>query len=149
MLIMRGKKRNYTCAAIQAKNIRCENNYIRVSDIRHAEFRFPYDELIAAYIEILDKKTKTFYRPELMELTEDMDGLFILYNDQFERFEIHLEQTRKTAGLILKQLAVYAPYLSLGYQPWLDEHDEEQFSDVKEMVSVMKDISDESVKWGS
>lgn len=49
--------------------------------------------------------------------------------------------------MILKQLAVHAPYIFLSYQPWLGKCDEEQFAEIKEMVSIMKDLPDESTAW--
>lgn len=149
MIIMTGKKRNYTCVSIQAEKIDCEKGYIKVSDDRRMELCFPYKEIIVAYIEIFDSKKDIFYRPEIMELTEEMTGNLVLYDSKFVRFEIHLEQTEKTAGMILKQIALHASYIFLSYQPWLDERDEERFTEIKEMVSIMRDISGGSAQWNS
>lgn len=84
-----------------------------------------------------------------MELTEEMTGNLVLYDSKFVRFEIHLEQTEKTAGMILKQIALHASYIFLSYQPWLDERDEERFTEIKEMVSIMRNISGGSAQWNS
>lgn len=147
MLIMTGKKRNYTYVSIQAGNIDCERRGIKVSDDRHVELSLPYNEIIVAYIETFDNEKGNFYRPEIMELTDEMTGSLVLYDSNFVRFEIHLEKTEKTAGTILKQIAVHAPYIFLSYQPWLDERDEEHFAEVKEMVSIMRDIPGGSAQW--
>lgn len=142
MRIMTGKERNYTCVSIHAGKISCGKKCIHVSDTRHVVFKFPYDEIIVAYIEVFDKESNTFYRPEITDLTENICGKLVLYDSRFCRFEIYPGKTGKTAGMILKQLAVHAPYIFLSYEPWLEEYDEKQFAEIKEMVSIMKDIPD-------
>ncbi len=147
MRILSGKERDNTSVLIQAGKISCDKKYIDVSDLCHVEFKIPYDEIIVAYIEDFDEEKRILYRPEIIDLTEETGGNLVLYDSQFCRFEIHLEQTGKKAGMIFKQLAVHAPYIFLSYQPWLDECDEEQFAEIKEMVSIMKDLPNESTAW--
>ena len=149
MLIKTGKKRNDTCVTIHAEQISLGESFISITDAQHMKLRLLYSEIIVAYLEVPEGDTGRCYVPEITELSEDMEGCLVLYDRQYSRFEIYMEEEGVTGGYILKQLALHAPYIFLGYEPWLDEHDEKEFAEIKKMVSVMQAFSVEDMSWNS
>lgn len=111
-----------------------------MTDKRDMEISFPYGELVAAYLEICDEATGQISRPELEEITEELEGCLVLYDREYRRVRIRPAGVGVRAGALLKELAIHAPYLFLGYMPWMDEGNQEEFFRIREMVSVMRTI---------
>ena len=115
-----------------------KKNRVIMTDKRNMEISLSYGELVAAYLEIRDKTTGQISRPELEDVTEDLEGTLILYDREYRRICVRTAGIK--AGLLLKQLAIHAPYLFLGYMPWMDEENQQEFFRIREMVSVMRAI---------
>lgn len=111
-----------------------------MTDKRNMDISFPYVELVAAYLEIFDEATGQISRPELEEITEELEGCLVLYDREYRRIRVHPVGAEIRAGALLKQLAICAPYLFLGYMPWMDEEDQEEFYRIRDMVSVMRTV---------
>lgn len=47
--------------------------------------------------------------------------------------------TGKTAGEILSELSVCAPYILIGRQTWFDENDRNAFDEIAGMVELMRE----------
>ena len=120
-----------------------KRNHLILTDTGNTEIMVPYKELVAAYIEIPDKRTGHVIRPDISEVTEELEGCLVLYDREYRRIRIHPRGGGEGAGAILKQLAVHAPYLFWDYMPWLDEGDQEEFFRIREMVSVMRKVFSE------
>lgn len=130
--------RNIPSIEMWVRKAEFKKNRVILTDKRNMEILLPYRELVAAYLEIRDKNTGQISRPELEDVTEDLVGCLILYDREYRRICVHTTGVR--AGLLLKQLAIHAPYLFLGYMPWMDEGDQQEFFRIREMVSVMRAI---------
>lgn len=130
--------RNIPSIEIWVRKAGFKKKRVILTDKKNMEISLPYGELVAAYLEIGDKITGQISRPGLEDVTEDMGGSLILYDREYRRICVHTAGVR--AGLLLKQLAVHAPYLFLGYMPWMDEGNQQEFFRMREMVSVMRAI---------
>ena len=75
--------------------------------------RFPYRNMAYAYLCICDKAEKMYWEPELVELGRDVDGELILYDSDCRRYRIRTKRLRRTAGSLLIDLAIHAPYILL------------------------------------
>ena len=118
-----------------------KRNCVKFLDIRNRDILLHYKELVAAYLEVRDEETGMAAHPELAEITEDLEGCLVLYDREYRRLLIRPAGTGIRAGEILKRLAVHAPYLFFEYMPWMEQGDREEFSGIREMVSVMRDVS--------
>lgn len=72
-----------------------------------------------------------------------MDGEIVLYDRQHTKWVIQTDQIKEKAGTLLKDLCVHAPYIVVGSQDWFDGSDEKDFGMVGDMVSLMRECSEE------
>lgn len=133
--------RGISSAELWIRDASFRRNCAKFLDIRNREISLPYRELVAAYLEIPEEGTGRTAHPELARITEDLEGCLVLYDREYRRLRIHSVGTAIRAGAMFKELAVHAPYLFFEYMPWMDQGDSEEFSGIREMVSVMRAIS--------
>ena len=62
----------------------------------------------------------------------------ILYDAGRRRIRIKTDLAGKTAGAFFLELAIRAPYILLGGQPWLCMEEEADYPQAGEMVRVMR-----------
>lgn len=126
---------------IWIRDVSFRKSSVRMTDTGNAEIRFPYRKLVAAYLEVWEKGTGKLEHPGMAEVTEELEGSLVLLDGEFRRIRIHPVGKGKTAGAVLKQLAIHAPYLFLEYMPWMDQGDVLEFCRIQEMVAVMRSVS--------
>lgn len=111
-----------------------------MTDKRNTEISLRYGELVAAYVEICDEITGQIRHPDLEEVTEELEGCLVLYDREYRRIRVRPAGVGVRAGALLKELAIHAPYLFLGYMPWMDEGNQQEFFKIRQMVSIMRTI---------
>lgn len=111
---------------------------IRIMDSRLGRYKIPYRELVLAGIKAADRESGGYYEPEITEITEDTDGELILCDSRNRRFSIRTELTGRTAGNMISELGMRAPYILIGKQDWFDMDDEEAFGEIDSMVKLMR-----------
>lgn len=131
-----GKNQNIT---LNPEKIRFTRTCIKIIDSIQGGCKIPYKELVMASLKTRDKESGIWYEPEIMEITKGMDGNLILFDTSHCRWNIKTERLERTAEDMLSELAVRAPYILIGAQPWLDETDEEAFSEIKIMTGLMRE----------
>lgn len=120
------------------EKIRFTRTCIKMMDSVQGGCRIPYKELVRAGVEVLDKKSGIWYEPEITEITPGTVGNLIFLDVRHRRFHIKTELTGRTAGDMLSELVMHAPYILIGAQSWFDEEDEEAFSEIKTMTELMQ-----------
>lgn len=123
---------------LQPKEISFKRKYMKIKDLQYGNYRIPYEEIVLAYLSAEDAESGGYYKPGIADITRDMDGDLVLYGCRRDRFTIHTDLLKETAGVMLEELAIRAPYILVGAQDWFDEEDEEQFSQIGEMVEIMR-----------
>ena len=126
---------------IWVRDVSFRKSSVWMTDTGNVEIRFPYSELVAAYLEVREKGTRRPGHPDIAEVTEELEGSLVLLDREFRRIRIYPVGRGKTAGAILKQLAIRAPYLFLEYMPWMDQGDMLEFCRIQEMVAAMRSVS--------
>lgn len=131
-----GKNQSIT---LRPEKIRFTRTCIKITDSMKGGRQIPYKELVMAGLAVCDKESGIWYEPEITEITKGMDGNLILFDTSHCRWDIKTERLERTAEDMLSELAVRAPYILIGAQPWFDETDEEAFSEVKIMTGLMRE----------
>lgn len=128
------------CAELWFCDVSFHKKCAKFRDTRNTEILMPYKELVVAYLEVGDERTGMATHPELAEITEALEGSLILYDREYRRIQLRSVRADVRAGAVLKQLAIHAPYLFFEYMPWMDQGDPDEFSRIREMVSVMRAV---------
>lgn len=123
---------------LHPEKISFKRRCIKVKDIVYGECRIPYKEIIMGYVKIWSQESGGCHKPEIIDITEDTDGDLILYDYRHCCFHIQTDLVSETAGAMLGELTMHAPYILAGGQEWFDEHNEEQFAEIGEMVEIMR-----------
>lgn len=134
-------RRSIPGTELWVREISFKRNCLVMADTRNMEIMMPYKELVAAYIEICDERTGSIAHPDISEVTEELEGCLVLYDREYRCIRVRPVGREKRAGAILKQLAIHAPYLFWDYMPWMDEGNQEEFFNIRQMVSAMRDVS--------
>ena len=123
---------------LHQEKISLKRSYIGIKDTRYWNRRIPYKEIILGYLKVWDRESGGYYKPEITEVTRDMDGDLILYDYRHCCFHIRTDLVSETAGAMLGELTMHAPYILAGGQEWFDEYDEKQFAEIGKMVEIMQ-----------
>ena len=123
---------------LRPEKISFKRSYLGIKDTTYGNRRIPYEEIVLGYLKVPDQESGGCYKPELTEITENMDGDLILYDYRHCCFQIKTDLVSETAGAMLGELTMHAPYILAGGQEWFDEHDERQFAEIGEMVEIMR-----------
>ena len=91
---------------------------IKIADLNCGKYRVPYKGIVLACLCVCDGDSDVGYESEITDITGDMDGELILYD--------------------ALELAIRAPYILLGGQPWLCMEEEADYAQAGEMVRVMR-----------
>lgn len=127
--------------ALKLKEIVLQSRYLNLTDIQEQTYCIPYEELVLAYISIHDTgsgEENSLMKPALEDITEDMDGELVMLDRRHYRWSLQMGLSGKKAGAVLKELSIRAPYMLLGGQTWFDETEEEDFTEVRKMVDIMR-----------
>ncbi|MEY8324073.1 hypothetical protein AALB47_09185 [Lachnospiraceae bacterium 54-11] len=123
---------------LTVRQIDFTRNSIKVTDIYSDKYQFPYKEIVFASLSILDKETCEFYEPEITEITKEMKGDLLLYDSHGCKWRFQTDLSGKTAGVVFLELSLHAPYIVLGGQSWFEAENEDDFNEIKNMVSLMR-----------
>lgn len=130
-----GERQNIT---LKPEKIRFTENCIRMTDSRAGRYKIPYKNLVQVWIRGKDR-TGAMYEPEIMDITEDMEGELLIRDSKNCFFEIQTELTGKTAGGMLSELSMRAPYILVGKPGWIDSENPEVFGEMGSMVKLMRE----------
>ena len=111
---------------------------IKIADLNCVKYRDPYKGIVLACLCVCDGESDVGYESEITDITGDMDGELILYDAGRRRIRIKTDLAGKTAGAFFLELAIRAPYILLGGQPWLCMEEEADYAQAGEMVRVMR-----------
>lgn len=111
---------------------------IKIADLNCGKYRVPYKGIVLACLCVCDGESDVGYEPEITDITGDMDGELILYDAGRRRIRIKTDLAGKTAGAFFLELAIRAPYILLGGQPWLCMEEKADYAQAGEMVRVMR-----------
>lgn len=123
---------------LRPQRIQIGRNSIRLVDSGAGRYKIPYKEIVSACICVKDQVSGIYYEPEITDICEGMEGDLIIYDRKHCKWRIQTDLADQMAGGILIQLAVHAPYILLGAQPWFDMEDDEAFSEMISMVETMR-----------
>lgn len=123
---------------LQPECIQFGENSMKILDSHHGRYRIPYRKIVFAFLNITDRKSGICYEPEIADVTRDMEGELIFYDSEHQKWKIQTDLLGKTAGCLLADLALHAPYILLGKQTWLEVDDEEEFAEAARMADVMR-----------
>lgn len=123
---------------LKPEQIRFTGSGIKIKDSLRGRYKIPYKELITASVEVYDEDSGIYYEPEITDITEEMEGDLLLYNNQHHLWRIRTERLNKPAGSLLAELVRYAPYIMVGRQTWLDLEDAAAFAEAGSMVELMR-----------
>lgn len=127
--------------SLRLKKVVFHKEYLGLTDVQERMYRISYDELVFVYLETCSAESGgegSQIRPVLEDITADMDGKLVMLDCRQCRWNLQTDLSGKTAGTILRELSVYAPYILLGGQRWLKE-EEDDFEQARVMVQIMKE----------
>lgn len=123
---------------LKPKKIRFMEKYIKITDSYSRGYKIPYKNLVQAWIRRKDG-SGAVYEPDIMDITEDMEGDLFFRDSKNCCFEIQTELTGRPAGEMLSELSIHAPYILIGKPDWIDPEDEDMFTELSSMVSLMSE----------
>lgn len=123
---------------LKPTNIQFTKKWLEAVDSRAGRYRIPYEDIVQASLRVYDQQAETWYEPEITEITEGMEGDLVICNHQGCQWVIRTELMKKTAQAMLSELVMYAPYILVGRQTWVDLEDEETFAEISDMVDLMR-----------
>lgn len=122
---------------LKPKGICFTPRYIKITDSGRKQYQIFYKDLILASLQTFDDKSGACYEPDITDITKNMEGDLILYGFGNTRWQIRMEETGKTAGSALSDLAAHAPHILIGRQTWIDIENEEELETLGNMVNLM------------
>ena len=128
----------YPTIRLRPRTIHFGSNSVTITDSQTGKYKIPYKEIVLVFIRIYDHETGDYQEPELTDITSDMEGDLILCDAEHCRWEIETELSGRTAGALLEELCIHAPFAVAGGQSWFDQENEGEFEEVREMVSLMR-----------
>ncbi len=121
---------------LNAQKIQFTGSGVTIKSYPSGVYRIPYKKMTYAYLRACDRESGRYWEPELAEISKDLDGEFVIYDSDRRQYRIRTKQSGKTAGFLLTELAMHAPYILLGKQQWFDEEDEGAFMEIESMVHL-------------
>lgn len=128
--------------SLMLKNIVFEKEYLKLTDRKEWEYQISYRELVFVYIESYNTESGeegSVTKPALEDITEETDGELVILDCGHCCWKLQTALSGKTAGAILRELGIRAPYLLLGRQAWMDENEEDDFEQARKMVQIMRE----------
>lgn len=123
---------------LRPEKIRFMENCLRITDPRFGKIKIPYKNLVQVWIRRKDGSGVP-YEPDIMDITEDMEGKLFFRDSENRCFAIQTELTGRPAGKILSDLSIHAPYILIGKPDWIDPEDEEMLAEIDSMVGLMRE----------
>ncbi len=99
---------------LRPERIQFSSHSMKISDPDHGGYKIPYREIVLASLLAPGREEGTCYEPEITDITGDMEGDLILCDSKCCKWRIHPELTGMTAGSLLENLIIHAPYILVG-----------------------------------
>lgn len=123
---------------LKPTDIQFTEEWLEAVDSHTGRYRFPYADIVHAGLRIYNQNSEDWYEPEITEIIKGMEGDLVICGHQGCQWIIHTDLMEKTAQAILSELSMYAPYILIGRQTWIDLEDEDSFAEVCNMVDLMR-----------
>lgn len=123
---------------LKPADIQFTEEHIEMIDPSTGRYPLPYADIVTAGLRVYNRESKSWYEPEITEITKGMEGDLIIRDNRNCQWIIHTDLTEKTAETILSELAMHAPYIMIGRQTWIDLEDEDAFAEASNMVDLMR-----------
>lgn len=123
---------------LKPTDIQFTEKWLETVDSHTGRYRLLYEDIVHAGLRIYDRNSGEWYEPEITEITKGMEGDLVLCDHQSCQWTIHTDLMEKTAQTILSELAMHAPYILIGRQTWIDLEDEDVFTEISNMVDLMR-----------
>lgn len=127
---------------LKQTDIRFTEKYIEIMDTCIGRHQLPYEDIVITVLRIYNQESESWYEPEVTEITSDMKGDLVIHDNRGGHWIIHTDLMEKTAGAMLSELVMQAPYILIGRQNWVDLGDENAFAEVSGMVDLMRQCRD-------
>lgn len=101
----------------------------------------PYNTMVLVYLEVNDEKTGETITPEIQDITKDMKGSLIIWDLERKMFRIDLTDQKESAGTVFIQLAGHIPFAFLGYTPWMQIQNDQDFRQMLKMIALNKELN--------
>lgn len=101
----------------------------------------PYHTMVLVYLEVYDEKNGETITPEIQDITKDMKGSLIIWDLERKRFRIDLSDQKDSAGTVFIRLARHIPFAFLGYTPWMQIQDDQDFRQMLKMIAINKKVN--------
>ena len=103
--------------------------------------KIPYDTMVLVYPEVHDEKTGQIITPEIQDITKDMKGSLIIWDLERKMFRIDLSDQKESAGTVFIRLARHIPFAFLGYTPWMQIQNDQDFRQMLKMIALNKELN--------
>lgn len=100
----------------------------------------PYETMVLVYLEVYDQETGKVTTPEIQDITKDMKGNLIIWNQHRTMIRIDLSGQAECAGTIFIQLARHIPFAFLGDTPWLQIQNDQDFRQMLQMIQLHQSL---------
>lgn len=136
--VMKTEKKQHVI--LRPERVRLTGSCIKFADAGFYRWKIPYRKIVWAGIDVYDCETGALYEPEITEITEEMKGDLLFLDIGNCYWRIRTDLWEKAAGAVLAELAVRAPYILIGAQPWLAEEagGGVNFAEIADMVEMMR-----------
>lgn len=101
----------------------------------------PYNTMVLVYPEVHDEKTGETITPEIQDITKDMKGSLIIWDLERKMFRIDLSDQKESAGTVFIRLARRIPFAFLGYTPWIQIQNDQDFRQMLKMIALNKELN--------
>lgn len=101
----------------------------------------PYNTMVLVYPEVHDEKTGEIITPEIQDITKDMKGSLIIWDLERKMFRIDLSDQKENAGTVFIRLARHIPFAFLGYTPWMQIQNDQDFRQMLKMIALNKELN--------
>ena len=92
--------------------------------------KIPYDTMVLVYPEV-----------EIQDITKDMKGSLIIWDLERKMFRIDLSDQKESAGTVFIRLARHIPFAFLGYTPWMQIQNDQDFRQMLKMIALNKELN--------
>ncbi len=124
-------------------------NFITAGVSREEEYRIWFKDIVWAYVSASDDGTGCYEKPDIADITDDMDGDLVIFDKRRCRWVLRTGGSGQTAGSLLKKLCIHAPYIVAGGQDWFDITEKADFDMVRQMVKVKRACGKSQETFGS
>lgn len=113
-------------------------SFITAEKSQGERYRIFYKDIIWAYVSVPNGRMEDCEKPDIADVTEDMEGELVVCDKKRCRWVIQTDRSGQAAGGLLKRLCLNAPYIVAGGQDWFDISNKQDFDMIRQMVKVKR-----------